>query len=238
MKQSFKVHGMHCMGCISTIEKALYQVSGIRRVTLSLDTHSLEVESSESLPFELLAQTVANAGAYSITQQDDIPALQSNKSSFYATYKPLLLIAAYLLGISSIVSIQSGVFDGMLWMRVCMGGFFLVFSFFKLLDIKGFVQAYRSYDLLAGQWPFYGYVYAYLELLLGLGYIAGLDGYMLSWCTLVLMSVSTAGVVNALMRKQTIACACLGTVFNLPMSKVTLIEDLLMVAMAAIMLVV
>jgi hypothetical protein len=38
------------------------------------------------------------------------------------------------------------------------------------------------------------------------------------------------------MNKQKIRCACLGAVFNLPMSTITIIEDLLMVAMAAWML--
>jgi hypothetical protein len=34
----------------------------------------------------------------------------------------------------------------------------------------------------------------------------------------------------------TTECACLGTVFKLPMTYVTVVEDLLMVAMAAVML--
>jgi hypothetical protein len=38
------------------------------------------------------------------------------------------------------------------------------------------------------------------------------------------------------MNKKKIVCACLGTVFNLPMTKVTIIEDSIMVAMAAFML--
>lgn len=235
MKQTFKVHGMHCMGCITTIEKALYKVPDVQRVILSIDTHQLELETTAHISFELLRQTVANSGAYTLMHQDD-GVVENEVSTLLSTYKPLLLIAGYLVGLSTLISIQSGTWDRMLWMRVFMGGFFLVFSFFKFLDIKGFAQAYRSYDLVAAQWPFYGYLYVYIELLLGLGYIAGLDVHLLSWCTLVVMSISTAGVVRALMRKQAIACACLGTVFNLPMSRVTLVEDLIMVAMAVAML--
>jgi len=51
------------------------------------------------------------------------------------------------------------------------------------------------------------------------------------------MGVSTVGVVQSLLARRKIRCACLGTVFNLPMSSVTLTEDLLMVGMAAAMLV-
>jgi hypothetical protein len=50
------------------------------------------------------------------------------------------------------------------------------------------------------------------------------------------MSVSLVGVVQSVLNKQKIRCACLGTVFNLPMSTVTIIEDSLMIAMSAGML--
>jgi hypothetical protein len=51
--------------------------------------------------------------------------------------------------------------------------------------------------------------------------------------TLVVMSVSSIGVIQSVLQKRKIRCACLGTVFNLPMSTVTLVEDGLMIAMAA-----
>jgi hypothetical protein len=55
--------------------------------------------------------------------------------------------------------------------------------------------------------------------------------------TLVVMAFSSIGVILAVMNKQKIRCACLGTGFNLPMTTVTIIEDLLMAAMAAWMLI-
>jgi hypothetical protein len=50
------------------------------------------------------------------------------------------------------------------------------------------------------------------------------------------MGVSTIGVIESLRAKRKFQCACLGTVFNLPMSTITLIEDLLMVGMAGVAL--
>jgi hypothetical protein len=47
------------------------------------------------------------------------------------------------------------------------------------------------------------------------------------------MAVSSIGVIQSVFQKRKIRCACLGTVFNLPMSTVTLVEDGLMIAMAA-----
>jgi hypothetical protein len=50
------------------------------------------------------------------------------------------------------------------------------------------------------------------------------------------MLVSVVGVTQALLQKRRIQCACLGTVFNLPMTKVTFMEDALMAGMALVML--
>jgi hypothetical protein len=50
------------------------------------------------------------------------------------------------------------------------------------------------------------------------------------------MSVSLIGVVQSVLNKRQIRCACLGAVFNLPMSTVTIIEDGLMIVMSLLML--
>lgn len=50
------------------------------------------------------------------------------------------------------------------------------------------------------------------------------------------MVVSIIGVLQSVLNKRKIQCACLGTVFNLPMSTVTIIEDGLMIAMSLTML--
>jgi hypothetical protein len=43
-------------------------------------------------------------------------------------------------------------------------------------------------------------------------------------------------VVQSLIKKTNFQCACLGTIIKLPLSKVTLFEDLLMMVMSIIML--
>lgn len=117
-----------------------------------------------------------------------------------------------------------------------MAGFFIVFSFFKLLDLPGFANSYAMYDLLAKRCKSYAYTYPFIELGLGLAYIVQLHMTAVYWVTLIVMGFSTIGVILAVSKKQTIQCACLGTGFNLPMSTVTIIEDVAMVAMAAFML--
>ena len=56
--------------------------------------------------------------------------------------------------------------------------------------------------------------------------------------TILVMGISSIGVIRSVINKQKIQCACLGAVFNLPMSTVTIIEDLLMVSMAIISLII
>ena len=182
-------------------------------------------------------------------------ALSDPAKSWLSTYYPLLLILAFILGAS--VLIQIGLHAGAMGepmglfmhfgmglmtlsagetMRYFMAGFFLVFAFFKLLDVRAFANAYAGYDLLAARWPTWGLVYPFVELALGMAYLANYNPVLTSWVTIIVMGFSAIGVVRAVLSKTKIQCACLGTVFQLPMSTVTIVEDVGMVLMAAVML--
>lgn len=119
-----------------------------------------------------------------------------------------------------------------------MGGFFIAFSFFKMLDLRGFADSYSGYDIIAKRFRAWGYIYAFVELFLGLLFVVDLCPLATNLITLLVMLVSLPGVVNSVLDKKKIKCACLGTVFNLPMSTVTIIEDGLMIVMSAAMLLV
>jgi predicted GNAT family acetyltransferase/copper chaperone CopZ/uncharacterized membrane protein YhdT len=172
----------------------------------------------------------------------------SKERSKLATYWPLLLTVAYLVGgtvVAMMVAQTSSVMPstGMFGMSVFMGLFFVVFSFFKLLDIDGFAKAYSSYDIVAERWLGWGYIYPFVELALGVSFLLGITASGHAWpiatnvVTLVVMIVGTIGVVNAVVRGRDIQCGCLGTMFDLPMSTVTIVEDVTMALMAAGMLV-
>jgi len=113
-----------------------------------------------------------------------------------------------------------------------MAGFFLVFSFFKLLDLRGFADAYQSYDILARPFRPWALAYPFIELALGVAYLTRWNLTLTNTATLVLMLVGSIGVLKAVLSKRQIRCACLGTALNLPMTTVTLVEDLGMAAMA------
>lgn len=134
------------------------------------------------------------------------------------------------------IELTSGEFDLMRWMSHFMSGFFLVFSFFKLLDLSGFAKAYATYDIVAKKIKIYGFIYPFLELGLGVLFALKIMPLYTNIFTLVLMSVSTIGVVETLRIKSDFQCACLGTIFKLPMTRITLFEDLLMVLMSFAMI--
>jgi hypothetical protein len=153
-------------------------------------------------------------------------------------YAPLLTIVALILAAAVLATIsESRVFSWHGFMGRFMAGFFLVFGGFKLLDLPGFMMGYSTYDVLAKRVPAYGYVYPFLEVALGLALLVNPHSSpLLNWLILILMGFSSIGVLQVLQQKRKIQCACLGTVIKLPLTVVTLTEDLGMTAMAAAML--
>ena len=119
-----------------------------------------------------------------------------------------------------------------------MAGFFLTFSFFKMLNLKGFKDSYLMYDIIARKFSAWGYAYAFIELLLGIAFLINFNLIVTSSTTFVVMSISLIGVLQTVLDKKKIKCACLGDVFNLPMSTVTIIEDGLMIVMSLGMLII
>jgi hypothetical protein len=51
-----------------------------------------------------------------------------------------------------------------------MAGFFITFSYFKIINLKEFATSYSMYDIVAKKWKNWGYVYAFIELMLGISY--------------------------------------------------------------------
>jgi hypothetical protein len=138
--------------------------------------------------------------------------------------------------VTVLIQLKNENFTWMQAMQYFMAGFFLVFSFFKLLNLKGFAESYVMYDVLAKRIPVWAYIYAFVELGLGIAYLINFNPFITNSITFIVMSISIVGVLQSVLNKKKIQCACLGAVFNLPMSTVTIIEDALMIAMSGIMI--
>ena len=117
-----------------------------------------------------------------------------------------------------------------------MGLYYIVFSFFKILDLKGFPESFKMYDPLAKQIPFYAKIYPFLELAIGILFLMRIQVPMALIITIIILGITTIGVTKTLLDKKAIQCACLGTALKLPMTKATFIENTIMIVMAIIML--
>ena len=219
--ERLNVTGMTCGSCVAKIEHALDGSSGVEHVHVDLQQGTVMVSGGAALSREDLESAIRSAG-FGV---EGGPAVQAS------SFTPLL-VAVSLIGLGSLAS---GGADG--FMAKFMGGFFLVFGGLKLLDLGGFAAAYAKYDLLAARLPAYGWVYPVVEVALGLAYLATPEWMGLHAITFVLMTFSALGVIRALRRGEQLTCACMGTAFNLPMTTVTIVEDLGMAAMAGAMLV-
>lgn len=239
MEFEYRIEGMHCASCIDKIKNALLPIAESIEVSLSPPLLKLNVQTP--VPLEALNARVSKVGDYKLfhlQSEKVVPSRGSDEKerSWLITYYPIFLIAGYVTGVSLLVNLSSEGLNWQSFMSTFMAGFFLVFSAFKLLNIQGFADAYATYDLLAKRWHKYGYLYPFLELALGILYLLSIFSFFTHVATILLMGFSSLGVIKALWKKQTIRCACLGTVLNIPMSSITLIEDLAMVAMAFSML--
>lgn len=257
--KTYSLTGLHCAACVRRITDALAPLAAQVQVTLS-PMQAVLTDAQADLAH--LQAAVRSAGAYELlsipnfkeivplagvdTAQDAIKnGVVEAQKSFLQTYRPLLMIIAYLLTGSVLIQLGQHAGHGMSFeasisahetMRYFMAGFFLTFSFFKLLDLNAFADAYAGYDLLAARWHGWGLIYPFVELGLGLAYLANFQPTLTNWITLIVMGFSAIGVIRAVLNKTKIRCACLGTVFQLPMSTVTIVEDVGMVLMAAAML--
>lgn len=224
---------LNCHACIAAVKPYLDGEASISHweVDVAVPEKTLKVQG-DLVSIDNVKAALAKAGFKVLGEIADQPPDQASPITYY----PLVLLVAFLVGVVGLVELSASSFVWERVMRNFMGGFFVVFSFFKLLDLRGFADSYRMYDVVARQFWGYAYVYPFIELLLGAAYLTGFQSAATNFATIVVMSVSSVGVIQSLLAKRQIRCACLGTVFNLPMSTVTLVEDVLMIVMAALML--
>lgn len=125
----------------------------------------------------------------------------------------------------------------MSWMSYFMGFFLTQFALLKLFNPIQFADGFQMYDLLAKKSLIYALAYPLIELILGLSYLAFFLPITTAILTILILGFGAVGVIMALRKGLNVKCACMGTVLNVPLSTVTLTEDLGMVAMSILLLI-
>ena len=165
------------------------------------------------------------------TRIGETPKLESGLKKFL----PLIIIFSSIFLFTLLASIFHGSLDIQFSMRMMMGSFFAIFGLFKIFNLTAFADAYSTYDILAKRSRTYAFIYPFLEILIAVLYLTNTGGLYRDIFTFVLMTVSTIGVIQKIRQKEEVPCACLGMVFKIPMTSVTLIEDVVMALEAFIM---
>lgn len=243
MKHTYQISGMTCTGCQAKVKALLSDIPNVTSVDIDLQQGEATITMDEHVDIYVFKNALLPYPKYQIEEkphvQHAMPATTEDSGEqrgWMETYKPILLIFAYITAVTLITSWHGGGFHWEMAMRVFMAGFFLVFSFFKMLNLNGFAESYVMYDVIARKFKAWAYIYAFVELGLGLAFALNLFPVFANAITLLVMSVSIIGVLQTVLNKRSIQCACLGAVFNLPMSTVTIIEDGLMIVMSGLML--
>ena len=224
---------MTCNNCAAKIKSELLKMPDVISAEVSLENKNATIEMSKHISTSELQQAISPNKKYVITENNI--EIKEEAKSFVQTYKPILLIFFYITLISSAVTFNYQL-NFHEWMNLFMAQFFLAFSFFKFLNLKAFAESYSMYDIVAKKIKAYGFIYPFIELALGIAYITAFNPFITNMATLVIMSISIIGVLQSVLNKKKIQCACLGAVFNLPISMVTIIEDALMIVMSAFMI--
>jgi cation transport ATPase len=241
MVHTYTIKGMTCGSCVARVKSELLKLGEIVSADVQLQAPQATLEMSKHVATNTLQHALDKAGHYTIAEADGGMTIKTHTASDSTgeknSYFPIFLIFGFIAGVTLLVQVTKYSFSWLQWMIHFMAGFFLVFSFFKLMNLKGFAEGYRTYDVVAKRFPVWGYIYPFVELLLGLAFLTNFLPLGINIVAFVVMGVSSIGVIQSLVNKTPFQCACLGTVIKLPLSKVTLIEDLLMVVMSGFMII-
>lgn len=234
MNEVYKVSGMTCDGCANSIKEALELNNLISSVNISLENENINVSSDKSFTVNELNSLIENLGNYKIYEEN----IFSKIIEYFSSKKTLLLALSLVLISSLSLHIGEDNFELNEWMVSYMGIFFLLFSFLKLIDVKGFSGSFKKYDLISKIIPSFAITYPFIELFLALTFLSGyflITSYIM---TLLFMTSQFFGVFISLQKKDVIKCACMGSSINIDISTLTLIENLVMILMSSYMIII
>lgn len=233
--QTFYVSGMHCDACKERIEGALREVSGLRHVHIDREHATLTVEADHELDPAGLTQIVQKVGDYTIT--DAAPREKKGKGVL-GTYAPLLvvfvIIVAYAVGMAVW---GSGAATILSFIRDAMTAFFVVFGVLEVITLSSFSKLFASYDPIAKRVPGYAVLYPFLLVAFGVLMFFHIGVAVIAALTIIIFGSQTYGIIPLIRRGERVQCACIGTAFALPLSWVTVAENIGMIGMAAVMLI-
>tara|TARA_B100000749_G_scaffold172764_1_gene133218 strand:+ start:146 stop:859 length:714 start_codon:yes stop_codon:yes gene_type:complete len=232
---------MTCQGCVNTVIKNLKKIQDISNVDVDFEQEKVKISISRDINILELQKFLSDK--YTLNEiihknesslENDSANHSTNQNTKIKQLIPLGIIFLYITIGSNLMHLNDWTLEA--FMFDFMGLFFIVFSFFKMLDLKGFPGSFRMYDPVAKRVPLYGWIYPFIETALGLMFLIRFEVKIALIVTIIILGITTFGVTKTLLDKKSIKCACLGTVLNLPMTEATFIENFIMITMSVYML--
>ena len=103
MTHTYQLTGMTCGGCEAKVKSALLTLPDVTAVEVSKDNNTATITMEKHIPLNDLQKAIGNDGKYKISATLHNENAEIAKS-WLATYKPLLIIFAYITGISIITA--------------------------------------------------------------------------------------------------------------------------------------
>jgi copper chaperone CopZ len=236
MTYTYTIEGMTCGNCKASVTEALASIDGVGEVIVDLELKQAAITMKYHISDSIFRDSLP--AKYSFKAKDVVMPTSDFEDvvekSKLQQLKPLFIIVGYISATSILLHYKTWNVQEM--MIDFMGLFFIVFSFFKMLDVQGFATSFSMYDPVAKSLPFYGKIYPFIETVLGVMLLMRYNVHIALIITILILLMTTYGVTKTLLVKQSIKCACLGTALDLPMTEATFIENALMILMSAVML--
>lgn len=127
MTHTYKLTGMTCGSCEAKVKSSLLLLPGVTAVDVSKERQIATISMEKHIALSAFQKALDSR--YTISAEQDNEAAAQTRD-WLSIYKPVLLIFAYITGVTLLVEWLQGSFLWMRWMNHFMAGFFLVFSFF------------------------------------------------------------------------------------------------------------
>jgi hypothetical protein len=91
------------------------------------------------------------------------------------------------------------------------------------------VDSFIEYDFISKKIKAYAYAFPFIELIFAVSFLLRRELILIELACLIFYTLNLVSVINALLQKKKFVCACLGGLFNVPLSYVSLAENLTMI---------
>ena len=124
-----------------------------------------------------------------------------------------------------------------LLMKNTMGSIFLLFGLLKLLNLEGFKNIFKKYDLIAMNYDEYSYIYPFIELYFSYNLFLNRNITFTIYTIILFMTINIISVILSMYEGTELRCGCMGALsLHIPLSYTTLAENIFMIIMSILIL--